>query len=78
MIENSATNPALRENDAILRLLLAQARLPLEEEEIVALARNLPTMMAMVESLYAVADVRYESPALIFDASPAFANWYEN
>ena len=34
-----------------------------------------PMLRAMVASLYAVPDARYESPALAFDARPVFDEW---
>jgi hypothetical protein len=61
--------------DATVRMLLAEAGLPASEAEIAALVAAYPEFRAGVESLYAVEDARYASPALHFDAEPTFADW---
>ena len=55
--------------------LLREAGLPASAEEIAALAAAYPAFKQGIESLYAVADARYESPALHFEVSPVFGDW---
>lgn len=65
------------EVEATVRLLLAAAGLAPSEEEIAAFVVGYPRHKAGIESLYAIPEVRYESPALIFTATPVFADWAE-
>jgi hypothetical protein len=61
--------------ETVVRTLLGEARLPASEEEIATLAAAYPAFKQGIESLYAVADARYESPALHFEVSPVFGDW---
>jgi len=45
---------------------------PAEREAFIAVY---PRLRAMVASLYAVPEARYESPALVFDPRPHFDEW---
>lgn len=64
-------------NDAetVVRTMLGEAGLPASEEEIATLVKAYPRFKAGIEALYAVADARYEAPALTFKANPTFADW---
>jgi hypothetical protein len=61
---------------AIVTTLLGEAALPASPDEIASLARVYRKLRAGIESLYAVADARYESPCLNFDPNPTFADWW--
>jgi len=60
-----------------VRSLLAAARLSPSEDEIAGLVDGYAEYQAGIETLYAVPEARYASPALIFNAAPGFANWAE-
>jgi hypothetical protein len=60
-----------------IRAMLQQAGLSPSETEIAALAEQHAALKSGIELLYAIPAVRYESPALIFDAAPRFAEWSE-
>jgi len=45
------------------------------EEEIAGLVAGYEDYQAGIETLYAVPETRYASPALIFNAAPVFADW---
>jgi hypothetical protein len=59
----------------IVKSMLAAAGLPASAYEIEALVEAYPDHKLGVESLYAVADARYESPAFVFSANPTLADW---
>ena len=61
--------------ETVVRMLLGEAGLPASEAEIATLAAAYPAFKAGIESLYAVAEARYESPALHFEVSPVFSDW---
>lgn len=61
--------------EATVRTFLATAGLSPSEEEIAALVEVYPRHKAGIESLYAIPAARYESPALIFNPTPVFADW---
>ena len=61
--------------DATVRTLLGAAGLKPSEEEIATLVAAYPAHKAGVESLYAVTEARYGAPALVFSATPTFADW---
>jgi hypothetical protein len=54
---------------------LHAAGLPATEAEIDGFVAGHETWAAGIESLYAIPECRYESPALTFTATPAFADW---
>lgn len=60
--------------DRIAAQLLA-AGLPASEAEIDAFAAGYESLAASIESLYGIEEMRYESPALIFTATPVFVDW---
>jgi hypothetical protein len=61
--------------DTAVRAMLAEAGLRPDEGEIQALVAAYPAFKEGIESLYAVEEARYESPALRFDPNPTFADW---
>ena len=58
-----------------VRTLLAVAGLSPSSEEIAVMEEQYPMHRSAVEQLYAVPELRYESPALVFTATPVFADW---
>lgn len=54
---------------------LQAAGLPASDAEIDGFAAGHEQWAAGIESMYAIAECRYESPALIFTATPVFADW---
>jgi len=67
---------AEEETQATVQTLLAIAGLSPSPEEVATLVDAYPTFKAGIESLYAIPEARYESPALIFDPTPVFADWW--
>jgi len=65
------------DTDITVRTLLAAAGLTPSAEEIASLVDAYPRHKAGIESLYAIPETRYESPALIFNPTPVFADWSE-
>jgi hypothetical protein len=55
--------------------LLATAGLAPNAEELAVFVTQYPAHRASIELLHALPDLRYESPALIFTATPAFGDW---
>lgn len=63
-------------NDEVLvRNLLATAGVPATEEEIALVITNYERLKSMVNTLHAVSEARYESPAMHFVPTPTFAQW---
>lgn len=60
-----------------VRTLVAAAGLSPSEEEMATLVAAYPAHKAGIESLYTIPEVRYAAPALIFSATPVFADWAE-
>ena len=60
-----------------VRTLIAAAGLSPSEEEIATLVAGYPQHKAGIESLYAIPEARYAAPALVFSATPIFADWAE-
>lgn len=56
-------------------VLLGATGLAASEDEVRALARSYPDVRSMIDSLYAVAEARYEVPALHFEPRPLFSPW---
>jgi hypothetical protein len=56
----------MNEIEALVRMALEHAGVPASDEEIAAVVAAYASFKAGVESLYAVADARHESPALSF------------
>jgi hypothetical protein len=57
-------------DDTTVRALLQMAGVAPTEEEITGLVAGFAGTRAMVASLYSMPGVRYEEPAVIFDARP--------
>jgi hypothetical protein len=64
-------------SETTVRSALVAAGLSPSEEEIASLIATYAEFQGGVETLYAVPETRYASPALIFNAAPTFANWDE-
>ena len=60
-----------------VRTLMAVAGLSPSEEEIATLVAGYPLQKAGIESLYTIPEARYAAPALVFSATPVFADWAE-
>lgn len=58
-----------------LAVLLGRAGLRPSPEELRILLDAYPMHKEGIESLYAIDEVRYEAPALVFDPTPFFADW---
>jgi len=58
-----------------VRCLLAEAGLAPSDAEVASLTRLYARHKAGIESMYAIPAARYESPALIFNPTPVFADW---
>ena len=63
------------QDTALVKLLLDRAGLPASDEELSKLTDAYIQQQAGIESLYAVAATRYESPCLHFTPTPTFADW---
>ena len=65
------------ENDiaAVVDGLMAAAGIRPTDEERARLLVTYPLHREAVDTLYAIDDVRYESPGTIFVAEPGFADW---
>jgi hypothetical protein len=60
---------------ATVATLLAAAGLAPSLEEVAVLVEQYPDHRAGVDRLHSLPELRYESPALIFTATPIFADW---
>ena len=60
---------------AVVDGLLAAAGIRPTDEERAGLVAMYPTWRASFDALYAIDEVRYESPGTIFDAEPRFTDW---
>lgn len=58
-----------------VRALLDAAGLAPSDEEVAELEREYLIVRQMVALLYSADTTRYESPGLIFDPDPQFAEW---
>jgi len=67
---------ATEDTQLTVQTLLAIAGLNPSSDEVATLVDAYPTFKAGIESLYAIPEVRYEAPALIFDPTPVFADWW--
>jgi len=65
------------DNDVAARVeaLLLGAGLSPTPDELARLVVAYPGHRHAIDSLYAIDDVRYESPGAIFDAAPTFTDW---
>ena len=64
-----------QQTEAMVRALLWEAGIVASTEEIARLTASYAGFRAGVGMLYAVAEARYESPAVRFNAQPTFADW---
>lgn len=63
-------------DEQTVRVLLAQAGIvPSTEWDMAALVGAYGMLRPVADSLYQVAEARYESPASRFDPAPVFADW---
>lgn len=60
--------------EAVSALLGATGLAP-SEDEMRTLVRSYPDVRSMIDPLYAVAEARYEVPALHFEPRPLFSPW---
>jgi hypothetical protein len=60
-----------------VRVAMLAAGLSPSDGEIDSLVATYADYQAGVESLYAIPETRYASPALVFTATPVFADWAE-
>jgi hypothetical protein len=63
------------DDEATVRILLAAAGLEPSPDEFRTLVEAYATYKEGIESLYKIPEARYESPGLIFDPDPVFADW---
>jgi hypothetical protein len=63
------------EAQAIVKLMLARAGLPVSDVELQKLTDGYAQQQSGIESLYSVAAARYEAPCLHFTPTPTFADW---
>jgi hypothetical protein len=63
------------DTDHTVRTLIAAAGLSPSEEEMAILIAGYPAFKEGIEALYAVPETRYAAPALVFSATPTFADW---
>ena len=62
--------------ESTVRTLLSVAGLSPSEDEIAILVQAYPGHKAGIESLYAIPEVKYGAPGLVFNANPTFADWW--
>jgi hypothetical protein len=60
---------------AVVDGLMAAAGIRPTDQERARLVATYPLHREAVDALYAIDDVRYESPGTIFVAEPGFADW---
>jgi hypothetical protein len=63
------------DTDATVDGLLAAAGIRPTPEERARLLATYPSHRLAIDSMYAIDEVRYESPGTIFDAAPDFTDW---
>jgi hypothetical protein len=61
--------------ESTVRTLLTIAGLGPSDDEVATLVAAYPMFKAGIDSLYAIPEVRYGAPGLIFTATPTFADW---
>lgn len=80
LVSESLQGELVTDNDQNLkvgtvRALLDAAGLLPSPDEVSALGKAYPLVRAMCDDLYAVAEARYEIPALHFEPRPLFTPW---
>ena len=63
------------ESMTTIETMLARAGLQLSPEELEAISAAYEQQADGIDALYTLAELRYESPALVFDPIPVFADW---
>jgi hypothetical protein len=63
------------DTETIVSVLLGNAGLSPSAEELSVLEGIYPALKAGIESLYAIPEIRYEAPALVFNPDPVFSDW---
>ncbi|MEZ4552803.1 MAG: hypothetical protein AB7L91_13185 [Dehalococcoidia bacterium] len=61
--------PAPTDTEGTVRTLLASAGLSLTDEQVAMYVRVYPRLRASADALFAMPEVRYEQPAVIFPAA---------
>ncbi len=56
------------DTETIVRALFSTAGMTLTDEQIASFVRLYPTLREQADRLWAIPEVRYEQPALLFDA----------
>ena len=56
------------DTESILRALFTTAGMTLTDEQIAGFVKVYPTLRKQADRLYAIPELRYEQPALLFDA----------
>jgi len=56
------------DTETIVRALFSTAGMTLTDEQIASFVRLYPTLRKQADRLWAIPEVRYEQPALLFDA----------
>ena len=67
--------PERYDTAATVRALVAAAGLAPSDEEMAALIAAYPDLRARMDAMHALVEARYESPSLVFDPNPTFAEW---
>lgn len=62
-------------DETTVRALLAASKLSPSDEEVAQLLAQYQARREGIELMHAVPEARYESPGLIFTATPVFADW---
>jgi hypothetical protein len=61
--------------EVVVRTLLGLSGIAPDDGEVAALVGVFPALRDGIAGLYAIDEVRYGSPGLVFDADPAFVTW---
>jgi len=67
--------PPPGDTEATVRALVAAAGLSPSEAEMAALIAGYPELRSRMDTMHALTEARYESPSLVFDPEPTFAEW---
>jgi hypothetical protein len=61
--------------EAVIRILLGEAALEPDDAGVQTMVEAYSTMKEGIESMYAIPEVRYVSPGLVFNPNPTFTEW---
>jgi hypothetical protein len=67
--------PPLSDSEATVRAFVAAAGLTPSDAEMAVLIAGYPELRARMDTMHRLAEARYESPSLVFDPDPMFADW---